>query len=302
MRPTAHNTVKITFTWTWCCCTENNSGAFLLADPISEHASHPLLFFLGYLHGNKSWVFQLLTSSCCLSFPNRRQTLQRACFHANSPDWWLQKNRAHEHLPEPVCQLPCQGYSHVHRNHLTILPTKAAVYMASVHCETFRPSSMEGKSLTLRPCWEGPTVGCNINHQSGKALLACDIPKCSMNMWHWGQGTINMRLRLLQKQHNGYKRFKFCSCPEFPCNFYSFISMLLLFQWAGYVESPSKGGKLTVTCSMYLSQECAPDSAVKGQRIHSGNKTSLFSNFVPVKSVQLFPITSRKHSAFPKVF
>lgn len=155
MRPTADNSVKITFTRPWCCFTENNSRAFLLADPIPEHASHPLLFFIGYLHGNKSSISQLLISSCCPSFPNRKQTLQRACFYANSPNDGLQSRWAPPRAGVPATML---RIAHVRRNHLTILLMKAAVYMGSVHWETSRASPMEDKSLTLRPRWEGPTV------------------------------------------------------------------------------------------------------------------------------------------------
>lgn len=177
---------------------ENNSGAFLLADPISEHSSFPLLFFMGYLHGNKSPVSQLLIWSCCLPFLNRRQTFQRGCFQANSPEW---QNRAHQHLPEPERQYqardtPCaQTASH-------LLVIKAAEHTGRVHWETFRTSSMENKSLMLR---RSNCVGCSINHQPGKALLTRGTPKFNTDI---------MRLRLLQKkQPNSYCRFRFCSCP-----------------------------------------------------------------------------------------
>lgn len=138
----------------WMLLMENNSEAFLLADPTSEHCSSPLLFFIGYLHGNKSPVSQLLISSCCLPFLNSRQTFQRGCFQANSLE--RQKNRAHEHLPEPECQYqardtPCAQPP-------TLLVMNAAGYVGRVHWEIFRASSMENESLTLRPCWESPVV------------------------------------------------------------------------------------------------------------------------------------------------
>lgn len=128
---------------------------------------------------------------------------------------------------------------------------------------------LHGRQVSyFETCWEGP-----INHQPRKALLAGSILKLSTNMWHWGRGTINMRLRLLQKNNTTVTGGSSSAlAPDSSCNFCSFVSILLLFQQTGYVESLTKGGKLTVTCS----GECELDSTVKGQRICSGNKISLF--------------------------
>lgn len=79
-----HKSVKITFTWTRHCLTEKDSVPFSLQTP-SLSMLLTLFCSSGCLHGNKSLLSQLLISSCCLPFPNRRQTLQRACFHANCP-------------------------------------------------------------------------------------------------------------------------------------------------------------------------------------------------------------------------
>ena len=93
-------------------------------------------------------------------------------------------------------------------------------------------------------------VGCNINYQPGKTLLGCGILKLSTNMWHQGRGTVNVRLRLLQKNNTTVTGGSSSAlAPESSCDFYSFTSILLLFQRTGYVESLTKGGKLTMTCS-----------------------------------------------------
>lgn len=161
---------------------ENNSEAFLLADPISEHSSSPLLFFIGHLHGNKSSVSQLLISSCCLPFLNRRQTFQRGCSQANSLEW--QKNRAHEHLPEPECQyqardIPCaQTASHSFGDESCWVHRKSSLGdLQSI----FHEKQVSYFKTMLR---RSSCVGCNINHQSGKALLAQGTPKVSTDMRH----------------------------------------------------------------------------------------------------------------------
>lgn len=200
------------------------------------------------------------------------------------------------HVPATMLRIP-----HAHRNHLTILLMEAAVNMVSVHCETFRVPSMGGKSLTLRPCWEGPTVQDAISTTSQEK--PCGILKLSTNMWHWGRGTINMRLGLLQKNNTTVTRgSSSVLAPESSCDFYSFVSILLSFQRTGYVESLTKGGKLTVTCSGYLTWSVSQTALSKGKEYTLKTKPLCSSNFVPVKSVQLFHITSQKHSAFPKVF
>lgn len=141
----------------WMLLMENNSGAFLLADPISEHSSSPLLFFIGYLHGNKSPVSQLLISPCCLPFFNRRQTFQRGCFKKNSLEW--QKNRAHEQLSEPESQYPCaQTASHPFGDESCWVHGKSSLgdFQSIFH----RKQISYFKTMLRR----SSCVGCNINH------------------------------------------------------------------------------------------------------------------------------------------
>lgn len=156
----------------------------------------------------------------------------------------------------------------------------------------FRVSSMESKSLPLRPCWEGPTV-------EDDRLVTCGVPKPSINIWLQGSTTTNKRLRLLQKNNTTVTGGSNSALAlESFCDFYTFISLLPWFQRTGYVESPTKAGKLTVTCSGSVSHT----GLSKGKEYTLETKPLCSSNFVPVKSVQLFHITSQNHSAFPKVF
>lgn len=112
-----------------------------------------------------------------------------------------------------------------------------------------------------------------------------------------------MRLRLFQKNNATVTGASNSAlAPESSCDFYSFTSILLLFQQTSYVESLTKGGKLTVTCSGYLTLSVSQTVLSKGKEYTLETKPLCSSNFVPVKSVQLFHITSQKHSAFPKVF
>lgn len=91
--------------------------------------------------------------------------------------------------------------------------------------------------------------------------------------------------------------------PESSSNFCSFLSIILLFQWDWLCgKSNQRGGKLTATCPMYLTWSVSQTALSKGKEYTLETKPLCSSNFVPVKSVQLFHITSQKHSAFPKVF
>lgn len=188
-------------------------------------------FVLHRIFAWKQAVSQLLISTCW------RQTLQRACFHANR----LQKNRAHEHLPEPVCQPPCYGYP---------MCTETFSSFAHESCCVCGKHSLRDFQSIFHGRWvsffktmlrRSNCVGCNINQQPGKAPLACSILKLSTNVWHWQRGTINMRLRLLQKKPTTVTGGSSSAlAPESSCDFYSFISILLLFQQTGYVEKPNQ--------------------------------------------------------------
>lgn len=228
-----------------------------LRSPTSGHAFTRFCSILSICMDTKSPTSQLLISTCCVPFPSRGQTTQRACLHADSLQGALQRNRAREHLTP-----------------------------GTVHWETgiFR----EGQCLRSR--WE--------HGQPGKAPWALVLS----NTWKWA-GMVNKRVSLSPKAQwlQQVKILSEALGPQSSCNFLALLyahqhcpgrSVLWTLSQQGGCQHPALGTPRSVSQT----------ALSKGKEYTLQTKPLCSSNFVPVKSVQLFHITSQKHSAFPKVF